>query len=123
MRIASAAMVDKVTLSAMLHFCRGEKLGWDDGGVAMLFPAAAFNDAQSQEQKEKRHAQVKDDDAGVQHAAREIQHLLSDVEKRKHLRLPVAVGRNQRGQKMQNQQCDARHQRHHRREHLALGHC
>src|SRR5690349_18906471 len=103
MRMASAASVVRMTLSAMLHFCRGEKLGWGDGVVAMLFPAATFDDAQRQKQKEKRDAHVEYNHARVQNAAREIEHLLRDVEEREHFGLPVAVLRKQHRQVMQQQ--------------------
>src|SRR3569833_1076628 len=100
--MAKAATVVSVTLSTMLHFCRGEKLGWCDGRLAMLFPAAAFNHAQRQKQKEQCHAHVEHDDACIQNATREIEHLLRDVEEGKHFGLPMAILGQQHGEEMQH---------------------
>src|SRR6266568_4971722 len=65
--------------------------GWEISGVgpvAMLVPAAAFDDPQSQKQKEPAQGDKKNEWPGVHDAARKIVHLLEQSEAGQRLRLP-----------------------------------
>src|SRR4026208_2561143 len=84
------------TLRPILHLRQGEKLGLGFSGDsdAMLSPAAALDDPQRQEKKEKRHAQEQYDRPRVHNSAGEIVHLVENGEGRKHLRFPGRARRN-----------------------------
>src|SRR5437588_994840 len=82
--------INRATFSPMVHLRCGVKLG--SGLAAMLFPAAALNDPQGQEQEEEREREVQNDRPGVHHPAGEIVHLIEKRQSGEHLALPVRRG-------------------------------
>src|SRR5580698_789662 len=58
---------------------------------AMLFPAAAFDDAQRQEQKKEGERDIEHDVARVHQPAREVVHLVQESDLGEHVREPAGA--------------------------------
>src|SRR6266436_6338637 len=101
---AATRKMRKKTWNAAPHLSPREKLGLGLDSVAMLFPAAALDDTQGEVKKEKRQREVKDDGAGIHHAAGEVVHLVGQGKTAQQARLPACADGQLVGQEREQEQ-------------------
>src|SRR5947207_8644675 len=91
----------RATLRPMLHFRHREKLGLgsDTVPISILSPAAALDDAQSQEQEKQRQTHQQNHRSCIDNSPRKIVHLIEEGERRQNLRLPGVLGWKLAGEK------------------------
>src|SRR6266480_4424513 len=113
----ATSRISRLTFSAMVHLRWGVKLG--SGLAAMLFPTAAFDDAQGQEEKEEGEREVQYYGPGVHNPAGEIVHLVKESQRGECLALPIRLRLQMAGQEPEQNQAPANDQSKNGRDHLA----